>query len=51
MLTFKNEKIGINLSGLKQGEIFSNGHHEVSVAYKVDSDRFKKLFLSSIIKK
>lgn len=48
ILAFKDEKVGINLFGLRQGEIFSNGSHQVAIAYKVDGPRFKKLFLSAM---
>lgn len=48
VLGFKKETVGINLSGLRQGEIFSNGKYQVQVADKVDAKTFKEVFLELI---
>jgi purine nucleosidase len=48
VLDFKKETIGINLSGLRQGEIFPNGKYTVKVADKVNAKDFKEIFLKLI---
>lgn len=48
IIGFKKETIGINLSGLRQGEIFPNGKYTVNIASKVNSKDFKKVFIKLI---
>jgi len=44
-LVFKKESVGINLTGLRQGEVFLNGNYHVHIAKSVDAISFKKTFL------
>jgi purine nucleosidase len=45
-LGFKKEKIEINTSDSRRGQILVDGKHKVNIAYKVDAVGFKNVFLS-----
>ncbi len=49
-LTFKDYSIGINLKGLKQGEVFINGKYKVRIAISAKNEEFKRRLMQILDK-
>lgn len=47
-LQFESHSIGINLKGLKQGEVYINGKYKVHIATSAKTDAFKKKLMEII---
>lgn len=45
-LSFKEDMVGIHVSGLREGEVFSGGKYAARVAFDISADKFNKAFFS-----